>query len=266
MKKRHIVPNMVALGIFAVVAVVILFQLYNVLGRKVGFRAEEKPAGNRPDDLDMTPRIDKPAESRLPNLEALKTRDSNFNEINFLEKARETYEQIVVAFHKGEIDTIKDKLAEPVLASFRTAISSRASAPVDTVSFVDAPKADLDVIDFQDDVAQIRVRFLSELAYETPPANEVLGETLAPVETLEDGNAAPSGLPVVDAEKVTLDKAPKNVAATSTQTAPKQGAPSKDAPKPHKTYKRTAEYWTFQKALRTQNSPWLLTKVEAAKA
>ena len=226
---------MIALGIFAVVAVVILFQLYNVLGRKVGFRAEEKPVGARPEDLDMTPRVDKPAESRLPNLEALKTRDTNFNEINFLEKARETYEQVVVAFHKGEIDGIKDKLSEKVFSSFAKAVAGRDKAPDDTVSFVDAPKADLDIIDFQDDLAQIRVRFLSELAYESPPSQEVLGETLAAKET----DVTPSGVPVTK---------------------------SKDAPKPHKVYKRTAEYWTFQKGLRTQNSPWLLTKVEAAKA
>ena len=226
---------MIALGIFAVVAVVILFQLYNVLGRKVGFRAEEKPAGARPEDVELAPRIDRPAESRMPNLEALKTRDSNFNEINFLEKARETYEQVVVAFHKGEIDAIKDKLSDKVFSSFSTAVAGRAKTPDDTVSFVDAPKADLDVIDFQDDLAQIRVRFLSELAYESAPTQDLLGETLAPQET----DVTPSGVPVTK---------------------------GKDAPKPHKTYKRTAEYWTFQKGLRTQNSPWLLTKVEAAKA
>ena len=36
--------------------------------------------------------------------------------------------------------------------------------------------------------------------------------------------------------------------------------------KPHRTYKRTAEYWTFQKAMKNPTNPWLLTRVEAAKA
>jgi predicted lipid-binding transport protein (Tim44 family) len=36
--------------------------------------------------------------------------------------------------------------------------------------------------------------------------------------------------------------------------------------KPQKIYKRTAEYWTFQKAMRNQGNPWVLAKVEAAKA
>jgi len=211
--------NVIALGIFAVVAVVILFQLYNVLGKKAGFRPEEKPVTARTDDLELAPRIDRPVENRMPNLEVLKTRDSNFNEINFLEKAREAYEQVVLAFHRGELAGVKDKLSERVYATFSTIIAGREKPPADTLSFVDTPKADIDLIDFQDDVAQIRVRFLSELQYEHPaePAEDVA----VPVTT---------------------------------------------APKPVRSYKRTAEYWTFQKAMRNANSPWLLTKVEAAKA
>mgnify|MGYP001548646527 CR=1 FL=1 len=43
-------------------------------------------------------------------------------------------------------------------------------------------------------------------------------------------------------------------------------ATTKDAAKPHKTYRRTAEFWTFQKGMRLPNSTWLLAKVEVAKA
>ena len=211
--------DVIVLGIFAVVAVVILFQLYNVLGKKAGFRPEEKPVTARTDELEIAPRIDRPAESRMPNLEALKTRDSNFNEINFLEKAREAYEQIVLAFHKGDLASVRDKLSDRVYASFNAAIAGRETPPADIVSFVDSPKADIDLIDFQDDTAHIRVRFLSELQYERPAE---------PVDTVS--------------------------------------VPVTTAPKPVRSYKRTAEYWTFQKAIRNASSPWQLSKVEAAKA
>lgn len=214
---------MVALIIFGIVAVVILFQLYNVLGRKVGFRAEDKPVTVKGDDFgDLSAKADKPQEtSRMPNLEMLKTRDANFNELNFLEKARESYEQVVIAFHKGELDTVKDKLSDSVYGVFAKALVDRA-APEETLSFVDQPKADIDHIDFKDEVAQIRVRFLSELLYE---------KTDAPVES--DATVVPA----------TVEK-----------------------PKVHRTHKRTAEFWTFQKGMKSPNSPWLLTKVEAAKA
>jgi predicted lipid-binding transport protein (Tim44 family) len=170
---------------------------------------------------------EKPAETpRIANLDQLKSRDANFNEINFVEKARETYEQVVLAYHKGEIDGIKDRLTPDVYKAFSGALAERTSAQ-DTLSFVDTPKADIDIIDFRDDAAQIRVRFLSELAYEAKPE--------AAVEEV-----APSAVPVT--------------------------ATTKEPEKPQKVYKRTAEYWTFQKTMRNQGNPWVLAKVEAAKA
>lgn len=244
--------DVIPLVIFAVVAVVILVNLYNVLGRKVGFRGDEKVATPKAEEgLELGARTERAVEGpRLPNLENLKTRDANFNEINFLEKARETYEQVVVAFHKGELDAVKDKLSERVMTSFSEAVGSRTAAPANTISFVDTPKTDIDTIDFKEDVAQIRVRFLSELVYEEPAPETVV---TAVVET-----QAPTPEPTVEAP-VKKTRAKK--------VEPKVEKPAKVEPfVPHKTYKRTAEYWTFQKGLKSPNTPWLLTKVEAAKA
>ena len=206
------VNNIVVLVIFAIVAVIILVQLYSVLGRKVGFRVEDKVLAKTGDDVDGKLQLERPAEPpKFPNLDVLKARDANFNEINFFEKARETYEQVVLAFHRGELDAVKDRLTETVYGSFAKAVEAREGTPVTTrLSFVETPKADIDVIDFKDDVAQIRVRFLSELLYE--------------------------------AEATEADA------------------------KPEKTYRRTAEYWTFQKGMKSPANPWLLARVEAAKA
>ncbi len=210
--------NLIVLAIFAVVALIILVQLYSVLGRKVGFRVEDKVLAKPGEDFDGTLKLERPAEAaKLPNLDALKARDVNFNEINFVEKARETYEQVVIAFHKGELDAIKDRLAPKIYEQFSGAVAQREAAVTDRVSFVGTPKADIDLIDFKEETAQIRVRFLSELMYEDimPPTDE-------------------------DGEVKTEVK--------------------------EKTYKRTAEFWTFQKAMRSPANPWLLTRVEAAKA
>ena len=229
---------MIALVIFAVIAVVILFQLYNVLGRRVGFRAEEKPATPKPDGFELVAKPEKLVETpRIPNLDQLKSRDANFNEVNFVEKARETYEQVVLAYHKGDLDGIKDRLTPDVYKAFSGALADRQATTPETLSFVDTPKADIDIIDFREDAAQIRVRFLSELAYEAKPEAPA-PKTLAE-ETLAD-DVAPSAVPVTPA--------------------------TKDAEKPHKVYKRTAEDWTFQKGMRNQGNPWVLAKVEAAKA
>ena len=212
--------NIAALVIFAIVAVIILVQLYSVLGRKVGFRVEDKVLAKPAEDIDGALKLERPAEApRLPNLDLLKSRDVNFNEINFIEKARETYEQIVQAYHRGEIDSVKERLSENVYAIFKQAVETRSTPVTRRLSFVDAPKADIDLIDFKDDTAQIRVRFLSELMFEDLPQPALEGE---------EGGVA---------------------------TQPKD-----------KTYERTAEFWTFQKTLRTPGSPWLLTHTMAAKA
>ncbi|WAC47302.1 Tim44/TimA family putative adaptor protein [Asticcacaulis sp. SL142] len=215
----------VELVIFAVIAVVVLFQLYNVLGRRVGFKVEDKPTPRISEDGDGPVRIEKKPEApKFPNLEALKARDPQFNEINFIEKARETYEGVVVAFTKGDVDPVKDRLADNVYNVFSKAVQNRdPSAPKETVTFVDGPKVDMELIDFKDDFAHIRVRFLSELLYQTEaakPAEQAVPET--------------DVLPVPAEAK--------------------------------KTHKRTAEYWTFHKNLKSGNNPWLLAKVEAAKA
>jgi len=250
--------NMIALVIFAVIAVVILVQLYNVLGRKVGFRGDDKPATPRTEDVEAGAQpVRLPEASRVPNLEVLKTRDANFNEINFIEKARETYEQVVLAFHKGELDTVKDKLSDGVFSVFSNAVNERHNPPRDRLSFVGAPKADMDVIEFKDDVAQIRVRFLSELAYEEP---EVVVEPIPPVE------APPVASLEVKEPISEVPEAPKKRTRKSATPAPELVSKPVVAPKPSKVYKRTAEYWTFQKGLRSQGGSWLLTKVEAAKA
>lgn len=162
--------NIAALVIFAIVAIIILVQLYSVLGRKVGFRVEDKVLAKPAEDIDGALKLERPAEApKLPNLDLLKSRDVNFNEINFIEKARETYEQIVQAYHRGEIDSVKDRLSENVYAIFKQAIDGRAGPVTRRLSFVDAPKADIDLIDFKDETAQIRVRFLSELMFEDVP-------------------------------------------------------------------------------------------------
>ena len=178
--------NIAALVIFAIVAIIILVQLYSVLGRKVGFRVEDKVLAKPAEDIDGALKLERPAEApKLPNLDLLKSRDINFNEINFLEKARESYEQVVQAYHRGELDTVKDRLSENVYAIFKNAVDGRPAPVTRRLSFVDAPKADIDVIDFKDDTAQIRVRFLSELMYEDIPQPVEAGEGSAVPEVKE---------------------------------------------------------------------------------
>jgi predicted lipid-binding transport protein (Tim44 family) len=204
----------VSLVIFGLIALLVLFQLFNVLGKKTGFKVDDQPLPVKAeDDKDNVMRIERrPEITKITNLDQLKARDSQFNELNFLEKTRETYEAVVMAFNGGDVGPVKDKLSEAVFKVFSDAVAARPQQGRDlNASFVGQPKADFESIDVTDDMAKVKVRFLSELIYNEP-----------------------------------TDDVAKGAA--------------------QKTHRRTAEFWTFQKNLKSMQDPWILIKVEAAKA
>jgi predicted lipid-binding transport protein (Tim44 family) len=148
--------------IFAVLAAVVLYQLYAVLGRRVGRQPE--------DGEPIVPHsIEAPAPQEagdgvtLGGLAALKARDPSFDPGHFTDGARSAYEMIVRAFAAGDRATLKGLLAPDVLAAFETAIVAReAEGRTEQVEFLHAPRADLESADVEGDMASIKVRFLAE--------------------------------------------------------------------------------------------------------
>jgi membrane-bound lytic murein transglycosylase A len=106
------VPVQVQIVIFAVIAAFVLFQLYNVLGKKVGRQPEDdaraqaaptpsptaEPVPGRPNVLDAV---------TLASIAGLKARDPGFDPLRFLEGARQAHETIVRAYATGDRDTLK---------------------------------------------------------------------------------------------------------------------------------------------------------------
>jgi predicted lipid-binding transport protein (Tim44 family) len=156
--------EIVMIVLFAVIALVVLFQLYNVLGRRVGRQPEEAPAGGpiRPVEAGVKPR-------ELPGVDAagvaaLKTRDPGFDPTRFLEGARQAYETVVKAFSAGDREALKPLLAPAVARSFDNAIEAReAEGRSQTTELLHPPRADLDQVEVEGDTARARVRFLAEL-------------------------------------------------------------------------------------------------------
>lgn len=153
--------------IFAGLAGIVLYQLYSVLGRRVGRQPEEtataeagRPAG-RP--------LERPAELQeegvtLSGLAAVKARDPGFEVNQFLAGAKGAYQMIVKAFSEGDRGTLKNLLAPPVMASFDAAIAQRESeGRTETVEFLHGPRADLEKAELTaSDLARMTVRFLAE--------------------------------------------------------------------------------------------------------
>ena len=176
------VPVQIQIVIFAVIAAIVLFQLYNVLGKKVGRQPEEdaraQPAAapaptaeaqaGRPNVLDAL---------TLSAIAGLKARDPNFDPARFLEGARQAHETIVRAYAAGDRETLKPLLTPRVMDSFEAGIAAReARGETEEAEFLHPARADLELATAEDNKAQARVRFLAELRNRVKPADPAAEE------------------------------------------------------------------------------------------
>jgi predicted lipid-binding transport protein (Tim44 family) len=153
--------------IFAGLAAIVLYQLYSVLGRRVGRQPEDAPAAETARTAVVaTDRPAQPADEgvALSGLAAVKARDPGFDVNHFLTGARSAYQMIVKAFAEGDRASLKALLSPSVMASFDAVIAQRESdGRSETVEFLHPPRADLDKAELAaGDVARMTVRFLAE--------------------------------------------------------------------------------------------------------
>ncbi|HEX7886587.1 MAG TPA: TIM44-related membrane protein TimA [Phenylobacterium sp.] len=158
--------------IFAGLAVIVLYQLYSVLGRRVGRQPEDRPAVEAaPTSVRASERLAEPIDDgvELTGLAAVKAKDPSFDLTRFLGGAKGAYEMVVKAFAEGDKATLGNMLAPPVLSSFEAAIDQRAAeGRTETVEFFHPARADLDKAEVvQGDLARMTVRFLAEFRSRT---------------------------------------------------------------------------------------------------
>jgi len=199
------------LVIFAALAAVVLFQLYAVLGRKVGRQPEDAEAERtaRPGELEARRADDQP-ESIIPptGAAAIQARDPSFEIPSFLQGARAAYEMVVKAYADGDRETLENLTSPSVYQTFDKAISEReADGRTEKVEFLQPPRADLESADMIGNLAQARVRFLAEFR--------------------------------------TRSKGPEGEAVDD---------------------RRTAEVWTFERAVDDRDPNWALARVDAAES
>jgi predicted lipid-binding transport protein (Tim44 family) len=150
--------------IFAVLAAVVLYQLYAVLGRRVGRQPEDNPkAATPPATLTQTTASASDDTALLGGMAAIKAKDAAFDLEKFLAGAKNAFEIIVPAFAKGDREALRPLLAPQVFAPFDSAIAQReAEGRTESVEFLQPPRADLEDTAVEGDTARIKVRFLAE--------------------------------------------------------------------------------------------------------
>ncbi|CAN5219090.1 TIM44-related membrane protein TimA [soil metagenome] len=161
--------------IFAVIAAFVLFQLYNVLGKRVG---------RQPQDDAKTPVLvsgETPAQARpaldsitMAAISGLRARDPNFDANKFLDGSRQAYETIVRGYASGDRSALKPLLAPTVMDSFETGIAAReVRGETEQVEFLFPPSAEMESATVEGDRAIAKVRFLAEIRSKViPPEGE----------------------------------------------------------------------------------------------
>ena len=158
--------ELLELLIFAALAAVVLYQLYAVLGRRVGRQPEDAaplPVAGRTEDVDARQRDVDAVTAPTSGLAALRARDPGFDPARFLQGARSAYEMIVKAFAGADRETLRRLVAPSIFTGFEKAIAAReAEGRSETVEFTQAPRADLESAEADGDIARAKVRFLAE--------------------------------------------------------------------------------------------------------
>jgi predicted lipid-binding transport protein (Tim44 family) len=201
---------------FLVAAVVIFYQLRNVLGRRTGHerppfdpytagRARDKDAqaGKASDNVVSLPRrkpgeevadetyaaIDaaaKPGTDLNKGMRAIRDADPSFEPETFVDGAKMAYEMIVLAYADGDRKTLKNLLSREVFDGFVAAITEReAKSEKIQSSFVGIDRADIVGAEMKGGEAHVTLRIVSELISATRnKAGEVIDgdpETVAEV-------------------------------------------------------------------------------------
>jgi predicted lipid-binding transport protein (Tim44 family) len=170
------------------IAVVILFKLRSVLGRRTGHERPPVDFGlpkraENGSGREMAPPIGREPAASLPeaaepvwtgyadrgtplaeNLERIATADPRFTPRSFLEGAKLAYEMIVSAFAQGDKPSLKNLLSKDVYEGFAGAIDSREKSGERMQSrFVGIDKADIVSAELIGRRALITVKFISQL-------------------------------------------------------------------------------------------------------
>lgn len=150
--------------LLAVIAAAVLFQLYNVLGRRVGRQPEDAAPAVPVRAAEPAPKPRDTLDGESAGVAELRSREPGFDPARFLDGARQAYETVVKAFSAGDRAALQPLLAPAVAQSFDSAIANReAEGRSQSTELLHPPRADLDRVEVVGDTARARVRFLAEL-------------------------------------------------------------------------------------------------------
>ncbi len=143
--------------IAAMVAGVICYRLYAILGRRTG----NEPPPQVPSQARALPQ---PAQQSIPSSSGLldiQLADRSFDAAKFLAGAREAYGRIVTAFAKGDRAELRPLLSPDVFAAFDAGIVARTQP---AAAFLKLHDASIKASTLHGRLAEITVTFIAQFA------------------------------------------------------------------------------------------------------
>jgi len=131
-------PDSQTLGLVvaAMVAGIICFRLYSILGRRTGHEPSPQPVPQpRPVPLPQPAQESAPSSTGLLDIQLA---DRGFDAPKFLAGARAAYTSIVTAFVKGDREEFRPLLSPEVFAAFDAGIAARTEPAAPLVKLHDA--------------------------------------------------------------------------------------------------------------------------------
>ncbi len=170
--------SLIQLLILAGIAIFLILKLKSVLGTRDGFEKPPVPLDElRPrvkrdfevieggTDPDITDHAEEGSETAKA-LAAMKSAEPSFKVNTFLQGARGTYEMILMAFERGEIDEIRPFLEDEIEAAFTQAINDREEKGLTIESkFIGLKELSLQSATFDSATrrAEVSIRYVAEL-------------------------------------------------------------------------------------------------------
>jgi predicted lipid-binding transport protein (Tim44 family) len=151
--------QMLAIAVAAMVAAVLLFRLYTVLGRRTG----HEPSGER-----SLPSLPTGSEARITAMPSdpvqrglvdIGLADRSFDKTRFVGGARTAYEIIQKAFAAGDRLALRPLLSDEVFSAFEGAIATR-SGPAESLAGITDARIDAAVL--HGNTAEVTVAFRAQ--------------------------------------------------------------------------------------------------------
>jgi predicted lipid-binding transport protein (Tim44 family) len=178
--------QLIEILLLAMVAGVILFRLYTVLGRRTGHESPQEPyrvrapadqTADKPAALPAPRAAELPADPLARGLMQIKLADRGFDQEHFLTGARHAYEMILMAFSTNDRVTLKPLLSDEVYAAFDAAIRGREERKEKvTFTFVGFKDSKIVEANLKGKMADIAIAFTSQFISATMDANEAVIE------------------------------------------------------------------------------------------